>query len=405
MMLMFVGVAGLAAHQAVARSQSLDEAADRLVSVNAAAAQVEIALAEIAAAERGYVAPGQGLDFWAGKVDESVAAARSALGTLQASGDANAATQAAAALSRLDDFVAMDQRARDYARVGRLTMAADLIFADGFEMIAAARTELGAAVTAARTSIAAPVSRDRQLRLASVGALGAIALLASLLLLRGPKAAEAPAVISIAPESIAPASEPRTVSVADDSIGAALDASLEGLDDFAPAALDGEPSPVGRPVPVVAALPVINMEEAADVCVDLGRLLDARDLQSVLARMAAVLDANGLIVWLADTSGHSLSPVLTHGYGPALVGRLGNLPVDEDNPTTEAWRAKAVQVVDGALAVPLLTSQGCTGVLAVEMKNGRERAAEVQALSRIVAAQLAATVAAPAPAARKAAEA
>lgn len=409
LMLVLLAAAAAAAHQAVTRAQLLDRAAGRIASIDASHARAAIALAELAAAERGYVAPGQGLDFWAGKADEWIASAREALSSLQSvTSDAGAAAQIAAAASRLDDFTAMDQRARDYARDGQRSMASDLIFADGYEILAAARQEVAGAVSIERAALTAPIARDRQLHLASIGVLGACALIGALLLLRGPRPSE-PAVTPIAAEPF-PVVQPDRSAAADDSIGAALDASLEGLDDFAsPPSIPSTPSiaePAGaRLSSAHAAAPAVDLASAADVCVDLARLLDARDLQNVLARIAGVLEANGLIVWLADASGASLAPALTYGYAPSLVARLGSLSVEEDNPTSAAWRSKATQVVKGALAVPLLTSGGCTGVLAVELKDGQERASDVQSLARIVAAQLAASVSAPAADAPRAAEA
>lgn len=389
--LALVAIAAAAAYQATVRARAVSDAAARMAAVNDAAARAGLALAELTAAERGYVAPGQGLDFWAGKVDEALASARAAMAELP---------QAGGAASRLDDFAVMDRRARDYVRDGQRSMASDLIFADGYEIAAAARAELASAASDARAALAAPVPRDRQIAAASLGVLAAVAIVAALLLLRGPKPAE-PAVLSIAPEPVV-LSRAADVSAVDDSIGAALDASLEGLTDAAPAApfLAGTTaSPASPPAPA------IDLPSAAEVCVDLARLLDARDLQSVLTRMSDVLGARGLIVWMADAQQASLSPALTHGYAPALVTRLGVLSVEEDNATARAWRSKAPQIVDGALAVPLLTAEGCTGVLAAELDGGRERDGDVQSLARIMAAQLASSISAPAAAAGRAAEA
>jgi GAF domain-containing protein len=252
-------------------------------------------------------------------------------------------------------------------------------------------------------NLAAAASRDRQLHLASIAALGACAVLAAFLVLAGPKQAGATVAEDAAPAMASlPASDASPAP--DDAIGAALDASLAGLDD---PTLPTRPTATAPAPATITHVPTttVDLPSAADVCVDLARLLDARDLQPVLARIAEVLGAEGVIVWIADAEGRSLAPALTHGYPPSLVARLGGLPVDADNATAAACRSKATEVVDGALAVPLLTSGGCTGVLAVEMKDGRERAADVQSLARILAAQLAATVAAPQAEARKTAEA
>ncbi|HUF24956.1 MAG TPA: GAF domain-containing protein [Vicinamibacterales bacterium] len=383
--LLLVAGAAAAAYQAVSRSRALETAAATQAALTAAASRAEVALAEVAASQRAYVAPGQGLDFWAGKVDEALASAGAALAALQTAASVEGAAAVESAVSRLHDFAVMDRSVRDYVRESRNAMGADLIFADGYEIMAAASADVASAVAIEQAGITTAAARDRQLHLASVAALGACVLIAALLALAGPKPAE-PIVATIAPQPFDAAPASHAAAAPDDAIGAALDASLEGLD--APT------------FPTTVDLP-----SAADVCVDLARLLDARDLQPVMARVASVLGADGVIVWMADAEGRSLAPALTHGYAPSLVARLGALSIDADNATAAACRSKATQVVEGALAVPLLTSGGCTGVLAVELKDGRERAGDVQSLARIVAAQLAATVSGPEAEARKAAEA
>ena len=44
-----------------------------------------------------------------------------------------------------------------------------------------------------------------------------------------------------------------------------------------------------------------------------------------LGLASRTIDADGLIVWMTDASGHSLAPALTHGYAPALMARLGGV--------------------------------------------------------------------------------
>lgn len=395
LVLLLMAAAAGAGQQAITRANAARAADQQIAAVMAAHARADAALADLAASERAYVAPGQGMEFWAGKVDEALASARAAV----------SAIPAPEALSRLDDFASMDQRARDFVARGQRSFAADLIFVDGYEIIAAARADAASAASAARGDLAASATRASQLHLAAVSGLGACALIALLLLLRSPKPAE-PMVSAI---ETAPLVMPSArAEASDDAIGAALDASLESLSAPDPQPLDtiaGADTPAVR-LPASASAPAaVDLGSAADVCVDLARLLDARDLQSVLSRIAEVLGADGVIVWMADAAGGTLSPALTHGYKASLLARLGPLPVDEDNATSAAWRSRSLQLVGGALAVPMLTSDGCTGVLAVEFRSGQERASDVQSLARILAAQLAATISSPAPEARRAAEA
>lgn len=400
--LLLVAGASAAAHQAVSRSRALETAVAKQAALTAAASEAGIAIAEVAAAQRAYVAPGQGLDFWAGKVDEALASARLALAALRAESGATGAAAVESALSRLHDFAVMDRSVRDYVREGRQAMGADLIFADGYEIMAAAHADVASAVSIERAAVATETSRDRQLHLVSVAALGACLLIAALLVLAGPRPSE-PIVATITPQTFDAPPASHAAATPDDAIGAALDASLEGLD--APG-FPSSPAPTAAPAPTPGHVPTtLDLPSAADVCVDLARLLDARDLQPMMARLASVLGAEGVIVWMADPEGRSLAPALTHGYAPSLVARLGGLSIGADNATAAAFRSKTTQVVDGALAVPLLTSGGCTGVLAVEMNGGREHASDVQSLARIVAAQLAATVSGPEAEARSAAEA
>ena len=127
----------------------------------------------------------------------------------------------------------------------------------------------------------------------------------------------------------------------------------------------------------------------------MARVLDAGDLPGLLARAAGVLEAPGVIVWIADRGGHSLFPLLTHGYSGAAVAHIGSIPTEADNATATAWRTGEVQAVasdaecPGALVAPIVTAEGCVGVLAAELRDGRERRDDVRALASIFAAQLA----------------
>ena len=124
----------------------------------------------------------------------------------------------------------------------------------------------------------------------------------------------------------------------------------------------------------------------------MARVLDAGDLPGLLARAAGVLEAPGVIVWVADRAGHALFPLLTHGYSGAAVVHIGSIPTEGDNATATAWRTGEVQAVQsdadgsGALVAPIVTAEGCVGVFAAELRDGRERRDDVRALASIFAA-------------------
>jgi GAF domain-containing protein len=77
---------------------------------------------------------------------------------------------------------------------------------------------------------------------------------------------------------------------------------------------------------------------------------------------------------------------------------------ETNNATAAAFRSgqtcvvNSSDLVSGALVVPLLTSAGCAGVLAIELRGRREEEESVRALAMILAAQLAALVSAAQPA-------
>ena len=100
-------------------------------------------------------------------------------------------------------------------------------------------------------------------------------------------------------------------------------------------------------------------------------------------------------MWVADRSGSALFPTLTHGYGAAVLARMTSIPRDADNAAAAAWRLGELRTVTaqgqapGALVTPIVTAEGCVGVLAAETRNGSEHDEGTRAVSRILAAQLA----------------
>jgi GAF domain-containing protein len=146
----------------------------------------------------------------------------------------------------------------------------------------------------------------------------------------------------------------------------------------------------------------LELKAMAELCTDFGRLTDSGELPGLFDRAARLIEASGFIVWVAEAGGDELRPVLAHGYPAQALSRLPAIPRDADNATAAGWREGQMQVVKtngmtpGALVAPLLTSGGCIGVLAAEVRHGRESSESVRALARIVASQIAALVAVPA---------
>ena len=148
--------------------------------------------------------------------------------------------------------------------------------------------------------------------------------------------------------------------------------------------------------------PIINLPAIADLCTRLSQVVDASQIRPLLGSAARILDAVGVVVWSWDPRAAALAPSLAHGYSEALLASMPTVGADADHAIAATFRCSESSIVHGdagatgAVVVPLLTPGGCSGVLAVEVRNGGERHESVRAAAAIVAAQLA-TLFGPAP--------
>lgn len=325
---------------------------------------LETALAEVRAGQAGYVAAGQGPDFWMTRVDEVTAQIDEVLTERQRIAHPDAAAPLTAAQAQLAALRKSDQRARNYVGNDQRLMASDVIFVESLEIIGRVSSEVATARDAEIQANRQEATTIRQYQAGLAG--GAMIFLLGLVLFAGRR---------------------RQV----DEPTAALPNLKESI---APSPLMSQP--VARPAAPQG--PVLKVAEAADVCVDIARLLDGRDLPALLSRAATAIGAKGLVLWVIDDARETLQPSLSHGYSDRMVQRLGTLPVAADNVTSVACRTLQAQVVpastpggSGALAVPLVGSSGCVGVLAAEV-TGDAGDGSTLPLARLIAAQLSAVI-------------
>ena len=151
--------------------------------------------------------------------------------------------------------------------------------------------------------------------------------------------------------------------------------------------------PVRAPsAPSLAAEP--NVADLARVCAALGRVRDAASARRLLDGASHALGAAGLLVWRWEPVRSVLQPSIGHGYSDAVIAQLPMVAAGDDNAVAAAFRAADSRVVNGsrdltgALAVPILDFGACTGVLALEFRNGGEQLESVRAAAVILAAQL-----------------
>ena len=140
--------------------------------------------------------------------------------------------------------------------------------------------------------------------------------------------------------------------------------------------------------------PVVALADAAAVCVDLARLSDSGEISKLLERAAAVLNATGIVVWMASEDRAELFPAAAAGYDERLFSRIGSIPRDASNLTGAAFRDGSPKTSPGsesaaaALAVPLMTPEGPVGVLSAELKPLGQVDPSRLAVATIFAAQL-----------------
>ena len=369
------------------------------------------------AAQQAYVADGQGTDYWMKQAAERLARVDRGVADLAAASGSDAsraATQSAA--SALEKFRSLDLRARKYVESGQRLMASDVIFTDSLGAWSSAMEHIETAAGTRQADSSAQVDelRSRQLY-AGAGAVGFLLLLV-LLLVPVPEAevdvlTAMRALTDTAPLRPQPASaaavpaRPAKEWLGDTESSARVIARMPAAPPVEPSIAEAPPPPAPavttpalQQIHVPPAPPAVDLPAAARVCAELARVLDAGDIPGLLSRAAEVLEAPGIIVWVADQQGTALFPLFAHGYPAHVLLRLGGLPTEASNATAAAWRTGQLLAVAGdnanagALVSPIVTSSGCVGVLAAEVPAGREARQDVQALATIFAAQLATVV-------------
>ena len=165
-----------------------------------------------------------------------------------------------------------------------------------------------------------------------------------------------------------------------------------------------EPVPAPIPEPVPAAAPPapepagVDLASTAALCADISRLTDTAPIPDLLRRAAAILDARGIVIWMG--AGEELFPATAHGYDPAIVSRLRPIGRSGENATAAAWRTGEVRIVaaeggsHGAIVAPMTGVAGTVGVMAAEVRHGRENDAATRAVTAIIASQLASVLSA-----------
>lgn len=341
---------------------------------------------EARAAERAYVAWGPETRDWEADVTGALSSVERELDQLQSLlPSSSGLSDLKAARASLDAFAQADQQARALLRDGLRTQTAGLIFGDGADTSSAALGHLQTAMESLRADASLAVGEAHRRGLTAAAIAAGLVLLSLLLLLLPTRRAV----------------ESEDVDV-DEMLEPAVPLEMASAERLQAALADDQDLPItptlGAPPPSIPSGPEINWLAVGDVCADFARITETRELRPLLDKALGLLDAEGLVVWIGEPGSRHLRPVMTLGFEPTTASRLTNLPIDADNATTTAFRTGSLQIVGssptkpGAVVAPLVTSAGCVGVVAVEIRDGREREPGTGALTRIIAAQMSAVL-------------
>jgi hypothetical protein len=385
------------------------------------------ALAELRAAQQAYVVGGQGVAFWVAKVATTGDTVSTNIETLQKAALAPVTRTALEnAIKSLRQFTNADKRALEYINASQPLMAADVIFTEGGQAAAGTAQHVEAARMAERLDVdAGEASQRRQEAMIVAGSAVVLGLIVTLLVPVASATRHLDEPRAMPAAHLDARTQPYTWVEDKDGIEYArarvpspdpvetpiAERMRLNLGDVEPANFYVTPSANGQPDairltldttadarPATPAAPGF-LKAAADLATDFGRVQDLGDLKQLIARAATLTEASGVVVWLGNSQGVDLRPVLTHGYSPAVVTRLAPVPRSANNAAAAAYRSGTLQVVpsqpfsSGAIVAPILGPEGCIGALSAEFR-GAEASEPVQAFAAIVAAHLAGVLAA-----------
>ncbi len=213
-------------------------------------------------------------------------------------------------------------------------MAADIVFTEGGEaVVTAARQVEGARIQERQGLDAFEAERRKQETMAIAGAGGLLLLVI--------------AVLALMPARAARRSDSTSSGT---SAGRDVRPSADSVDDGLALRPIGRPEPKPRqpaavPLEVSKHPGAPTIKAAAQLCTELGRVGDTAELKTLLGRAADLLDASGLVLWMATASGAELRPALAHGYDPQTVARIPPVPRSAANAAAAAFRTATLQIV------------------------------------------------------------
>lgn len=365
--------------------------------------RLQATIAELRAAQAGYLATGQDAAVWMAKVAELRRQADAQVKGLAAPSGDQRENELGTIAESLASFGRFDDRVHELLRDAQPLTASSLIFNDAAQLLATASGALARERGARAAHTGELVARFQRYELYAAGGACGVVLLSLVLLL---PVARADAQASVDGESSATGESTRAAAGAEPQESAPAERASAGLDfdlELPPRARKASDAPASTRQTALRlesgtrrAQP--DLAGAASLCTDLARVHETSELQGLLGRVASLLNASGIVLWMRATQDEALWPAFSHGYSPQALSRMKALPSDGPTPVSVAFRKGLLEVVPagdrtGAIVAPILTAGGCVGVMAVELAQGADTSDAMQSMAGIVAAQLATLVA------------
>jgi len=365
-------------------------------------ASIDVALASVRAAQSIYAPGTQNLEAAFGRATELLDTMESTLQARQkAASSPELAARYDAALQGLAELRNADVRARAALHQGDALGAGPIITTEAAQSASKLSAEIAQARTLEQQQATAAAGRMSMMRTGATGLAMLLLVAVSGVMARAlaRQARRGPASTAQMIKDLPPPVKSGPLSIT--QVHASMAATpTTGSAVVTAAATPTSGTPVSVPVAAAAPAPAPAVRPAtlaatAELCVDLARLLDGRDVPALLARASDVLDAKGIMIWSADAATEELRPSLAHGYSEKVLRKLQPLAMADENITSQTFRTMKPQWMNGnhggetmAIAVPLISTGGCVGVMAAEIRHNRSQA-DVMALARIIAAQFA----------------
>ncbi len=299
--------------------QGLTSERQQLSSIDTSIDDVLLTLSDLRGVLHAYVAPGQRSTAWEARSATLLDKLRQQLIALDvAAGSSGRSLNDS--LDNLDQLTAAEKRVQHYLEFSQPLLAGDVIFTEIRDLVDATAKQVSSVRDALRQDANSRIEKARgdQAMLVGGGTLFWLALAVLLALL--PTGARA----RLAGETTS-ASAPSSES---------FDLSLKPKEVVAKA----PESPEAAPAPAVEAPVQVESPEAlrwqsiSAICHELSMVKEVSSLAGPFSRACDALGAKDAIVWVASADGTTLSPLVSHGFDPRVLARIGAIPRDGVEP-------------------------------------------------------------------------